>query len=108
MTKKTIKLLLERCLETYEKAYKRGSCKYRRCNIELTEIGIPGESSIPMKHARILRGPYQMSFDITNKCNFRCLHCYNRSGENPVIEKELTDAEVIEFAKDLSKIKLFN
>ncbi|MGC9101218.1 MAG: radical SAM/SPASM domain-containing protein [Caldisericum sp.] len=61
-----------------------------------------------MKHARILRGPYQMSFDITNKCNFRFLHCYNRSGENPVIERELTDEEVLEFANDLARLKLFN
>ena len=76
--------------------------------MELTEIGIPNESSIPMKHARILRGPYQMSFDITNKCNFRCLHCYNRSGENPVIEKELTDDEALEFAHDLANLRLFN
>lgn len=76
--------------------------------MELTEIGIPNESSIPMKHARILRGPYQMSFDITNKCNFRCLHCYNRSGENPVIGRELADDEVLDFAHDLANLKLFN
>ena len=76
--------------------------------MELTEIGIPGESSVPMKHARILRGPYQMSFDITNKCNFRCLHCFNRSGENPVTANELTDDEVLEFAHDLARLKLFN
>ena len=76
--------------------------------MELTEIGIPGESSIPMKHARILKGPYQMSFDITNKCNFRCLHCFNRSGENPVIGRELTDDEVLEFAHDLANLRLFN
>lgn len=76
--------------------------------MELTEIGIPNESSVPSKHARILKGPYQMSFDITNKCNFRCLHCYNRSGENLVIERELSDREAIEFAEDLSKMKLFN
>jgi MoaA/NifB/PqqE/SkfB family radical SAM enzyme len=49
-----------------------------------------------------------MSFDITNKCNFRCLHCYNRSGENPVIERELTDDEILEFANDLVNLKLFN
>lgn len=74
----------------------------------LNEIGIPNESSIPMKHARILRGPYQMSLDITNKCNFRCLHCFNRSGENPVIKRELTDEEVLEFAHDIARLKLLN
>lgn len=24
----------------------------------------------------ILRGPYQLSLDITNNCNYRCLDCY--------------------------------
>jgi len=74
----------------------------------LTDVGIPAESSVPLKHSRILQGPYQMSFDITNKCNFHCLHCFNRSGENPIIKNELTDKESIEFAEDLSSIKLFN
>ena len=30
-------------------------------------------------------GPYQLALDITNKCNLRCLHCYNASGENRVM-----------------------
>ena len=76
--------------------------------MELTEIAIPNESSVPLKHAKVLRCPYQISFDITNKCNFRCLHCFNWSVGNPIIEEELTGKEVIKFAKDLSKIKLFN
>jgi len=31
--------------------------------MELTEIGIPNEPSVPLKHSKVLRGPYQMSFD---------------------------------------------
>lgn len=56
----------------------------------------------------ILRGPHQLAFDITNKCIFRCLHCYNSSGENIVINNELTDDEVVEFIKDVAKMKLYN
>ncbi len=76
--------------------------------MDLLEIKIPSESNLQIKHSKILRGPYQMSFDITNKCNFRCLHCFNRSGENFVIEKELSDDEVLSFAEDISQLKLFN
>ena len=39
-----------------------------------------------MSDANILIGPYQVSFDITNKCNLRCLHCYNNSGENLILK----------------------
>ena len=46
-------------------------------------------------------GPYQLALDITNKCNLRCLHCYNASGENRVMEHELSDDEVIKFVKDI-------
>ncbi|MGC8979870.1 radical SAM protein, partial [Caldisericum sp.] len=102
--------LLEECVKkrlSFYRSIKKEKHK-KRFNVGLTEVGIREESAVPMKHARILRGPYQMSFDITNKCNFRCLHCYNRSGENPVIERELTDEEVLEFANDLARLKLFN
>ena len=39
-------------------------------------------------------GPYQIALDITNRCNYRCLHCYNASGENSVCGDELSDDEV--------------
>ena len=32
-----------------------------------------------------------MSIDITYNCNFRCRHCFNRSGEHCFGERELTD-----------------
>ena len=28
----------------------------------------------------ILSGPLHIAIDITNKCNAKCLHCFNRSG----------------------------
>lgn len=64
--------------------------------------------NIPLKHARLLRGPSQLAFDITNKCNFRCIHCFNRSGENEIIKNELTDDEVIAFIEDLAELKPLN
>lgn len=59
-------------------------------------------------HAKILKGPLQIQFDITNKCNFRCLHCYNKSGENFICNNELTDKEVLKFIKDVKELNPFN
>lgn len=61
-----------------------------------------------LKHKDILIGPSQVALDITNKCNLRCLHCYNESGENIQSENELTDDEVMALIDDLCKIKIFN
>jgi Fe-coproporphyrin III synthase len=76
--------------------------------MELTELGIPNDSRIPLKHAKVLRGPFQMSLDITNRCNFRCLHCYNRSGENPIVADELSDEELVDLARDVATFHLYN
>lgn len=65
-------------------------------------------SSVSIGHADILVGPHQIAFDITNKCNLRCLHCYNASGENHVSCNELTDEEILKFINDISKIKVYN
>lgn len=61
-----------------------------------------------LKDCDILSGPLQVAFDITNKCNFRCLHCYNDSGENLIIEEELSDQEVIDFMHELGKLNISN
>lgn len=74
----------------------------------MAEVQIPQTSNIPIKHAKILKGPHQWAFDLTNKCNFRCLHCFNRSGESYVVQEELTDSEVLKFIKDVAKMKPFN
>lgn len=65
-------------------------------------------SSIPIKHADIIRGPHQIAFDITNKCNLRCLHCYNASGENQVFNDELSDEQVLTLMKELAGLQLYN
>ncbi|MCI9173633.1 MAG: radical SAM protein [Lachnospiraceae bacterium] len=60
------------------------------------------------KGARYTVGPYQLSLDITNKCNLRCLHCYNSSGANNVMNEELSDDEVKDFIISLIPMKLLN
>jgi len=74
----------------------------------MTETKISETPSIGIKHAKILRGPHQIAFDLTYKCNFRCLHCYNLSGENILNRNELKDNEVVSFIKDVSKLQPYN
>ena len=50
-------------------------------------------------------GPYQIALDITNRCNYRCLHCYNASGENSVCGDELSDDEVLSLINEVAQIK---
>lgn len=60
------------------------------------------------KYAEILRYPHHIAFDITNRCNFRCLHCYNSSGENFICKHELTDDEVLRFVSEVIEYKPFS
>jgi MoaA/NifB/PqqE/SkfB family radical SAM enzyme len=43
------------------------------------------------------------AIDITNECNFRCLHCYNSSGDNGIVNNNLnlTDDELKSFFNSL-------
>jgi len=66
------------------------------------------DNKIALEHVKILRGPTQVAVDITNKCNFRCLHCYNLSGENSIIDEELSDNEFIELINDIAQMKVYN
>lgn len=42
-----------------------------------------------------------VAFDITNKCNLRCKHCYNYSGEHNRKSKELSDTEIKKILSDI-------
>ncbi|MEW5706324.1 MAG: radical SAM protein [Actinomycetota bacterium] len=59
--------------------------------------------------ASILRGPYQIALDITNRCNFRCMHCYNASGENFIKpSNELSDEQVLDLVADIATMQPYN
>lgn len=53
----------------------------------------------------ILRGPHQVAFDLTNRCNLRCRHCFNSSGENAVMQDELSDEMVRKLALSLADLR---
>ena len=44
-----------------------------------------------------------VSLDITYKCNFRCRHCYNSSGEHNLCNKELSDEEMVVLVKGIAE-----
>lgn len=41
------------------------------------------------------------SIDITYKCNFNCIHCYNSSGEAKSFREEMTDDEVLKIVNEI-------
>lgn len=51
--------------------------------------------------------PKSMSWDITNKCNLRCKHCFNSSGDGEKYDfsQELSDEECILLAKQIAELK---
>ncbi|MDU1347900.1 radical SAM/SPASM domain-containing protein [uncultured Clostridium sp.] len=50
-----------------------------------------------------LSGPISVSFDITTKCNLKCVHCYNNSGaENNT--NELSDEEILDVARQIAEL----
>ena len=55
----------------------------------------------------ILSGPLHIAIDITNKCNAKCLHCFNRSG-NGLLRNEISDREMLEIFKEIAVIKPFS
>lgn len=63
---------------------------------------------LDVKQYNIITGPTQMTIDITNRCNLRCLHCFNYSGENMYVNDELTDDELLKLVDDIITFKPFN
>lgn len=54
-----------------------------------------------------LSGPVTVSFDLTTKCNLKCVHCYNNSGKNQDTE-EVSDAEILKVAEQISELHPYN
>lgn len=48
--------------------------------------------------------PYVVTIDVTYKCTYRCLHCYNFSGENYLEKKELSDEKLFSIIMDVGKL----
>ena len=58
-------------------------------------------------NTEVLSAPLAMSIEITNKCMLKCLHCYNRSGDD-LQRDELSDDELLNLTKYISKKNLFS
>lgn len=48
---------------------------------------------------------HTITLDVTYKCNLRCLHCFNSSGEHNFGSNELNDDELFNIVKQVSMIK---
>lgn len=59
-----------------------------------------------MEQEKILKnsGITGMSIDVTYNCNFRCRHCFNKSGEHNFKQKELTDDELMQVIREIAVI----
>jgi mycofactocin radical SAM maturase len=52
-----------------------------------------------------LRAPVNVTWEITLKCNLRCVHCLSNSGD--VVKDELNTAECMKLIDDLTALKVF-
>ncbi len=57
---------------------------------------------------RIMRGPEHVAIDITNRCNLRCLHCYNRSGvlDESIRGPEISDEIGMALASEIRELEV--
>lgn len=55
-------------------------------------------------HKQPLSAPIMISFDVTNRCNFKCLHCFNNSTINGR-EDELSSSDRLNIAKQIRDLK---
>lgn len=62
---------------------------------------------LDIDNTHLLSGPLNIAFDVTNKCMARCIHCFNRSG-NELQREELTDEEFLKVIDQMADIKLFS
>lgn len=49
-------------------------------------------------------GPEQVSFDVTQKCNLRCVHCFNNSGSDAPLH-DLPRGQKLEVAKQIAALR---
>jgi len=64
---------------------------------------------LDVKQTQYYQGPLYVVLNITNRCNLKCLHCFNGSSStNQCSEYELSDEEVINVVKDVARLKVAN
>lgn len=54
---------------------------------------------------KVMKGPIQWSIYITNRCNLKCTHCFNRSGV--LKRRELSDECLLSVAHQIAELKPF-
>lgn len=54
-----------------------------------------------------LQAPLFVWWDVTNRCNFNCLHCYSRSGIQRSSSDELTFNEAKKLISELAELRVF-
>lgn len=47
---------------------------------------------------------FSISIDLTYKCNLRCLHCFNSSGEHNFQNQELSNEQLFKIVKDVAEL----
>lgn len=57
-----------------------------------------------------LSGPLMITWDVTNRCNFRCSHCLNNSGKSEIhnFNDELNEEEGLKLVEQIIDIKPIN
>lgn len=59
-------------------------------------------NSIQLQYGK-MRGPETIMFDITQRCNMRCMHCYNYSNNN--YDQDLCDSDMMKTAEQIVEVK---
>lgn len=85
--------------------YNHSSKQYKKYN-KFTEINTTHPRIIKNKQFRKIKNAFQVPlkifFDVTNKCNSKCLHCYNNSGK--ALPNEIKLKVIEKLAKQMNKL----
>lgn len=65
------------------------------------------EVFVDLNHYRLMNGPIMISFDITQRCNLRCVHCFNNSGDQAPNE-DMSRKARLDIARQVAEMKPFN
>ena len=60
-----------------------------------------------INHYRLTAGPIMVSFDTTQRCNLRCVHCFNNSGDQAP-NADLPREQRLDIARQIAEMHPFN